>query len=126
MNEVTLLGIVVRPPVYHCTEKAQDILRIQLSTRDRKGKKHIHHCLAFGQGALDLHSYLSAGNRLMVRGELLYKSIMLAGKQVQRPYVLVRAFTFLDRIKRGKSEPAPNPSPRQADAKRARVSASPY
>ena len=32
MNEVTLMGTLTSPPVYHCTEHGQDLLRFQLTT----------------------------------------------------------------------------------------------
>ncbi len=95
MNSLTLIGNVYAPPVYHCTERAQDLCRFQLVTQDRRGKAHVHHCAAWGPAALDLHAHLEEGEQFLVRGELLYRTVRTAGVLIQRPYVLVRKYTYL-------------------------------
>ncbi|MBB4077890.1 single-stranded DNA-binding protein [Lewinella aquimaris] len=95
MNSLTLIGTVAAAPVYHCTCRAQDIVRIQLQTLDRSGGEHRHHCVAFGQAALDLHEHLKPGERLVVRGELLYRKLRRSDAAAERPYVLIRKYGFL-------------------------------
>lgn len=87
MNEITLIGRVHRPTTYHCTEEARDLLRFVLATSTppvistnsiahggEVPEPSLHHCLAWGAAALDLHQSLSIGDRLMVKGELNYRN----------------------------------------------------
>ncbi|WP_371930939.1 single-stranded DNA-binding protein [Lewinella sp. JB7] len=95
MNALTLIGTVADHPVYHCTTRARDLVRIQLITYDRRGGSHRHHCLAYGQVALDLHQHLRPGEKLLVRGELCYRQVRLDNRLIDRPYVLIRKYGFL-------------------------------
>ncbi len=97
MNTITLVGRVEANPVYYCTNKAADLTRFRLVTLDRQGKSHHHHCLAYGPAACCLHAHLSAGCHLLVRGELLYRERPgHAGEPL--PYILVRSYSYLDRM----------------------------
>ncbi len=107
MNSLTLIGGVLAPPVYHCTAGAQDLCRFQLVTQDRRGKAHVHHCMAWGPAALDLHAHLREGEQFLVRGELLYRTVSVAGVQTQRPYVLVRKYTYLSAHRDRSNKPLP-------------------
>ena len=48
----------------------------------------VHHCLAWGPAALDLHAHLKVGDRVMVRGELRYRCD-------RRVEIVVRQYTYL-------------------------------
>lgn len=96
MNSIRLLGRVSGHPIYYCTRKAMDIVRIKLVTKDKAGKLHTHHCLAYGPAAIDLHTHLATDNRLMVKGELLYRDRISNGRTSTIPYILVRQYTYLD------------------------------
>ncbi|WP_116124432.1 single-stranded DNA-binding protein [Lewinella sp. IMCC34183] len=96
MNVVNLIGTVAVAPVYHCSVNAYDLVRLQLITRDGRGERQRHHCLAFGPAALSLHAHLAPGNQLLVRGELRYRFRGSDETRERVPYVLVRGFSFLD------------------------------
>lgn len=98
MNTLTLIGTVCGSPVYHCTERAQDIVRLRLRTTDRNSGEHLHHCVAFGPAAIDLHTHLKAGEQLLVRGELLYRKRTVGGSVVSLPYVLLRGYSYLGAV----------------------------
>ena len=94
MNSVGLIGTVATPPVYYCTEDARDLLRFQIRTGSPPGV--VHHCLVWGPAALCLHEQLRRGERLLVRGELHYRSRSLRdGGVVQVPVVQVLDWSFL-------------------------------
>jgi single-stranded DNA-binding protein len=94
MNTIILMGEVRTLPVYHCTARGRDLARIQLTTYDRRGGAHTHHCTAWGPAALDLHKHLKVGDRLAVKGELLYRAREVAGQKVAVPYVLIRSYSY--------------------------------
>ncbi|THH41492.1 single-stranded DNA-binding protein [Neolewinella litorea] len=98
MNQVSLIGRITRPPVYYCTPRGMDLTRIQLLTHDRRGRAHHHHCLAYGPAALTLHTHLETDNLLLIRGELLYREHRRGDRVVDRPYVLIRQYSFLDAV----------------------------
>ena len=117
MNEITLLGTISKPPTYHCTDRGQDLVRLSIRTRltpapasDRPGKtdQAEHFCHAWGPAALDLHTHLRPGDRLLVRGELSYRTHRSRTGGVQRiPEIRITAYTYL-----GGASPLPAPRPR--------------
>ena len=101
MNHILLIGTVVAPPVYYCTEQGQDLSRIQLSTPGRnavRAETILHHCRAWGPAALDLHEHLKVGDRLLVRGELQYRQRRFGGEQrVNIPVIHIHSYSYLGR-----------------------------
>jgi len=101
MNHILLIGTVVAPPVYFCTEQGRDLTRIQLSTPAPaavRGETTLHHCRAWGPAALDLHEHLKVGDRLLVRGELRYRRRRVGGEeQVNVPVIHIHSYTYLGR-----------------------------
>lgn len=96
MNCVTIIGTVAASPTYHCTSGARDLCRIQLLTYDDLGRATLHHCLAWGPAALNLHQHLAVGDALLLRGKLCYRKLRLSG--VSRPFVKIVAFSYLGEI----------------------------
>lgn len=99
MNTVTLIGRTAAAPVYYCNHRAQDIARLQLVTLDRRGGEHVHHCVAFGPAAIDLHTHLRLHEQLAIRGELLYRDRRIGNSVHKVPYVLIRQYTYLSSSK---------------------------
>lgn len=101
MNNILLLGHLVAPPAYFCTEQGRDLTRLQLLTpvtSGLEGEAAIHHCRAWGPAALDLHQHLEPGDRLLVRGELLYRQRKLStGKLINVPVIQIKSYSYLGR-----------------------------
>lgn len=102
MNSITLIGRLHLPPVYHCTTEGQDLTRFELRTGEDHGSEvsahESHHCSAWGPAAIDLHEHLNAGDRLLVRGELRYRSRKIRSGGVMRvPVVHVKGYSYLGR-----------------------------
>lgn len=99
MNEITLIGRLPVPPTYHCTTGGQDLTRFELRTPrhvESASAGESHHCIAWGPAALDLHRHLNSGDRLLVRGELRYRSRTLrSGGVVRVPEIYVCGYTYL-------------------------------
>ena len=112
MNSLTLIGEVAADPVYFCTEKGQDLTRIQLRTTDDRGYTTLHHCQAWGPLALDLHRHLRKGECCMVRGPLRYRLLNVADRSVHLPYVHIAAHTYLGKV----TEVRPTTTDRQPPA----------
>ena len=95
MNQITLIGKVFHAPVYHCTATGQDLVRFELSTESLGGAGK-HHCTAWGPAALDLHEHLRQGDRILIRGELLYRRRKdRRGSLLRMPEIYVRGYTYL-------------------------------
>ena len=94
MNKLHLVGQVATVPVYHCTERGQDLVRVQLITQSN-GTKQIHHCTAWGPLALSLYDRLRKGYTLAVHGQLIYRSYTYGGKTFQLPTVKVQGYSIL-------------------------------
>lgn len=99
MNQITLIGQLAFPPTYHCTHQGQDLTRFEIRTAATEGgKPEAHHCTAWGPAALDLHRHLNPGDRLLVRGELRYRSRTLRqGGTLRVPVIYVRGYSYLGR-----------------------------
>ena len=104
MNEITLIGELSFPPTYHCTTEGRDLTRFELRTISAASASHrkpivaAHHCTAWGPAALDLHEHLIPGDRLMVRGELRYRTRKdRRGGVVRLPEIYVRGYSYLGR-----------------------------
>lgn len=100
MNELTLIGRLAAPSTYHCTEEARDLLRFTLRTGRSKDAvaTDLHHCQIWGPAALDLHRHLNVGDRLMVRGELRYRSHRNRLGNTQRlAEIHIKSYTYLGR-----------------------------
>ena len=101
MNAITLIGHLHLSPVYHCTSEGRDLTRFELRTTSGTGgagDEEAHHCTAWGPAALDLHRHLNAGDRLLVRGELRYRSRKIRSGGVMRvPEVHVKGYSYLGR-----------------------------
>ena len=105
MNEITLLGTISKPPTYHCTDRGQDLIRLSLRTqhtpapadgRPREPAYVEHFCHAWGPAALDLHTHLRPGDRLLIRGELSYRTHRHRTAGVRRiPDIRVTGYTYL-------------------------------
>jgi len=98
MNDLTLIGRLPVLPTYHCTSRGQDLARFELrtSTTTATDREEAHHCIAWGPAALDLHQHLRVGDRLLVRGELRYRSRRLrSGGMVRVPEIYVKGYTYL-------------------------------
>ncbi len=115
MNSLTLIGEVVSDPIYFCTEKAQDLTRIQIRTTDDRGQTTLHHCQAWGPLALDLHRRLRKGEWFMVRGPLKYRPLRIGDRRVQLPYIHIAAHSYLGRVT-GVRPPTDRPQLRVAAA----------
>lgn len=99
MNEITLIGYLRCPPTYHCTAQGQDLARFEVRTVV-SGNEDRHHCIAWGPAALDLHTHLHPGDRLLIRGELRYRLQRNRWGGVLRvPEVYVKAYSYLGRPK---------------------------
>ena len=97
MNQITLIGQVALPPVYHCTNLGQDLVRIELRTKTPTGHT-AHHCTAWGPAAIDLHTHLSRGDRILIRGELHYRSRRSARRSMHRiAEVYIQDYSYLGR-----------------------------
>ena len=99
MNQITLIGHLAFPPTYHCTHQGQDLTRFEIRTAATEDDKpEAHHCTAWGPAALDLHQHLHPGDRLLVRGELRYRSRTLRqGGTLRVPVIYVRGYSYLGR-----------------------------
>ena len=100
MNELTLIGQLAAPSTYHCTEQARDLLRFTLRTGRSKDADttDLHHCQIWGPAALDLHRHLNPGDRLMIRGELRYRSHRnRLGHTRRLAEIHVKSYTYLGR-----------------------------
>lgn len=100
MNEITLIGQLSIGPTYHCTVHGQDLLRFELRTptpgQNRVEAEAAHHCIAWGPAALDLHQHLNPGDRLLVRGELRYRTRRdRRGGGVRIPEIHVKGYSYL-------------------------------
>lgn len=101
MNNIVLIGTIAAAPVYHCTERGSDLTRFQLSVSANSLTSPVavvHHCRAWGPAALDLHQHLRPGDRLILRGELLYRQRRLAGGElVNVPVIEIQSYSYLGR-----------------------------
>ena len=100
MNEITLIGQLAVDPTYHCTVHGQDLIRFELRTpsevNSQASTSVAHHCIAWGPAALDLHKHLHRGDRLLVRGELLYRQHnWQRGKTYRVPEIHIREYSYL-------------------------------
>lgn len=98
MNEITLIGELTAAPSYHCTTAGHDLARFELRTdtpAGHGGPPQTHHCVVWGPGALDLHAHLHRHDRLLVRGELRYRSGPRRAGSYRIPVVHVRAYSYL-------------------------------
>ena len=103
MNEITLIGQVPKAPTYHCTEEARDLLRFALQTSrggakpsSTRGGADLHHCQIWGSAAIDLHKHLRPGDRLLIRGELRYRTHRNRSGSLQRlSEIHVKSYTYL-------------------------------
>ena len=101
MNEITLIGTIVKPLTYHCTEDGRDLVRLAVRTpgtseRGDRGSSSDHHCHAWGPAALDLHTHLSPGDRIMLRGGLNYRTHRArAGVTRRYPEIRITGYTYL-------------------------------
>ena len=108
MNDLTLIGSVPKPATYHCTERGRDMLRFVVATGGKSnhassaaGSVYFpaateHHCIAWGPAALDLHEHLKIGERIMIRGELHYRTHRNRKGELQRfAEVYVKSYTYL-------------------------------
>ncbi|OAV45028.1 single-stranded DNA-binding protein [Lewinella sp. 4G2] len=108
MNQLTLIGQVRKPMTYHCTEGGRDMLRFAVATggtetasNSKAGTTYYpalteHHCIAWGPAALDLHAHLGKGDRLMINGELHYRTHRNRKGDLQRfAEIYVRGYTYL-------------------------------
>ena len=108
MNKLTLIGQLDKLPTYHCTEKGRDLIRFELTTGGEKlaessdvGTVYYpqttdHHCVAWGPAALDLKQHLKVGDRLMIQGELHYRTHRNRRGELKRfAEVYVRGFSYL-------------------------------
>lgn len=94
MNCVSLIGSLAAAPVYFCTQDGHDLTRFVLE--DAADATCNHHCQAWGPAALDLHTHLRAGNRLLVRGELRYRARSLPdGTAYNIPVIHVTGYSYL-------------------------------
>jgi len=95
------LGLLVNysSTTYHCTHAGQDLTRFEIrTTATEDDKPEAHHCTAWGPAALDLHRHLNPGDRLLVRGELRYRSRTLRqGGTLRVPVIYVRGYAYLGR-----------------------------
>ena len=94
MNRVLLIGRLQGDPTYHFTEGGMDIVRFALDTETSGACSGIHHCLAYGPAAIDLHTHLVHGTLLSVAGRLAYRS----QRGAVRSTVVVEAYSYLDGI----------------------------
>lgn len=97
MNRISLIGQVGSKPSYYCTKEGRDLLRFELMTTGRNGKLQSHHCTAWGPAALELHTELRLGAKLIVQGELNYRRRIISGQSVAIAAIYVRGYSFLDR-----------------------------
>lgn len=96
MNNITLIGRLVKAPAYFCTEEGRDLTRFQLSCASDLDAPVVHHCQAWGPAALDLHTHLTTGESLQVRGELRYRKRKIdQGREERIPVIHVRAYSYL-------------------------------
>lgn len=107
MNDITLIGTVPKRITYHFTEAGHDLVRFTLRTsiarsaaaenENSAGATFVdHHCQAWGPAALDIHTHLKPGDRILVRGELHYRNHRNRRGEVQRfAEVHVRGYTYL-------------------------------
>lgn len=100
MNEITLIGQLAVDPTYHCTANGQDLTRFEIRTSSGKATMPsaatAHHCIAWGPAALDLHKHLHRGDRLLVRGALLYRlHKWQRGKSYRVPEIHIREYSYL-------------------------------
>jgi len=98
LNEITLIGQLAFPPIYHCTHEGLDLTRFELRTI-RGERQEAHHCTAWGAAALDLHEHLHSGDRLLIRGELRYRRrTNRLGGTLRVPEIYVRGYSYLGRV----------------------------
>jgi len=94
MNCISLIGCLAAAPTYFCTQEGRDLTRFVLD--DTADTSRSHHCQAWGPAALDLHTHLRTGNRLLVRGELRYRSRLLPdGTSYNVPVIHVLGYSYL-------------------------------
>lgn len=97
MNCITLIGTLQERVTYFCTEKGQDLIRLQLGTPG-SGELTVHHCRAWGPAAISLHQHLEVGDQLLIRGELKYRSRKSGDSQpIQLPVIEIKQYTYLGR-----------------------------
>lgn len=107
MNDITLIGILPKRVSYHFTEGGRDLIRFTLRTGNsgksqdkgasqNKSPAIDHHCQAWGPAAIDLHTNLKPGDRVMIRGELQYRNHRNRRGELQRfAEIHVRGYTYL-------------------------------
>ncbi|CAH1000270.1 hypothetical protein LEM8419_01420 [Neolewinella maritima] len=98
MNKLTLIGELVAAPTYFCTSRGRDLTRFQLRTKESCGRISVHHCLAWGPLAINLHANLRVGEWSMVRGSLAYRTRRLGRQTVQLPYVRITEHSYLGQV----------------------------
>ena len=100
MNSVTLIGELVSDPVYFCTAKGQDLTRLQIRTTEADGTSTLHHCLAWGPLALQLHQHLRKGEWSLLRGPIKYRPLRIGDRTVSLPYIHITAHSYLGKVSR--------------------------